>query len=408
MKNAISRFLSAIQISIEQQSFHKLTLSKPSATTAAKPDGLQNVYARLIHLKGVPNLQFTLRYKFKDVTKNLPAYDAISSIEIWLYDIFSTANLHTADLIYTLENKRDEWYYNQSKNRNIVAAAQTNIQQNAHDKQKKRYLNNTNAIWLQKIGVTNLKGEILTPMQAKYKQMDKYLEVVADILKSISDIDKADFTAIDMGAGKGYLTFALYAYYLDYLAQQNSDTAIQITGIEQRPDLVAKCNEIAQAADFQGLKFIENTIENYNIDTKIDLLIALHACDTATDDAIYKGILASANAIMVAPCCHKQVRRDLTVPPDLQPLLRHGILQERQAEMLTDAIRALILEANSYTVKVFEFISLEHTGKNVMITAVKKQKNISETEKQRILVQVTALKTQFGIAKHYLEDLMSK
>ena len=132
-------------------------------------------------------------------------------------------------------------------------------------------------------------------------------------------------------------------------------------------------------------------------------MIALHACDTATDDAIYKGIQANAQLIICAPCCHKQVRQQIKGSKTLQPLLDFGILKERQAEMITDTIRALLLEAAGYKTKVFEFISTEHTGKNVMIVG---QKHSNTYDKAAYLKKITALKAEFGIEYHYLEQLM--
>jgi len=133
-----------------------------------------------------------------------------------------------------------------------------------------------------------------------------------------------------------------------------------------------------------------------------DVLLALHACDTATDDAIFKGVKAKAELIICAPCCHKQIRRAITKSEDLQPILQHGILLERQAEIITDTIRALLLETQGYKTKVFEFISTEHTGKNLMIVGQKHERSV---DTKVFLEQIAAIKKRFGIEKHYLEEL---
>ena len=135
------------------------------------------------------------------------------------------------------------------------------------------------------------------------------------------------------------------------------------------------------------------------------MLIALHACDTATDDAIAAGIRAGAATIIVAPCCHKQVRKAMTPPPALRPMLDHGIFAERQAEMLTDALRALLLTRQGYQVKTLEFISTEHTPKNVMIVATRSNKKVAVV---RIEKQIAVLKKTFGIETHYLETLLAE
>ena len=169
-----------------------------------------------------------------------------------------------------------------------------------------------------------------------------------------------------MGCGKGYLTFATHDY-LDRVLQHSS----RVCGVEARPELVALCNKIAHDTDRPKLSFIGGTIQQAELPDP-DVLIALHACDTATDDALNRGIKAGAALIVVAPCYQKELRPQLKAAPVLAPALRHGIWQERHAEFVTDALRALLLEWAGYETKVFEFISTEHTAKNLMIAATKR------------------------------------
>ena len=201
-----------------------------------------------------------------------------------------------------------------------------------------------------------------------------------------------------MGCGKGYLTFALY----DYLHNKIKTTAT-VYGIEMREDLVNKCNSIAESVGYDKLHFKKGTIQDAVLPS-IDMLIALHACDTATDDAIYKGIQANAKVIICAPCCHKQIRRQMAPDNELKSITKHGILLERQAEMVTDAIRALLLEANGYKTKVFDFIATEHTPKNVMIVGTKTKDG--KVNKAEWLTKVAELKKLFNIEYHYLEKLL--
>ena len=203
-----------------------------------------------------------------------------------------------------------------------------------------------------------------------------------------------------MGAGKGYLTFALY----DFLVN-NLKIKADITGVEVRDDLVNKCNAIAQNVGFQNLQFEKGYITNYFL-PKTDVLIALHACDTATDDAIAKGIKSQADLIICAPCCHKQVRKLMNCQTHLQSMLQFGIHNDRLAEMLTDTIRALILEANGYETSVSEFISTEHTGKNVMIIGKKRKADNMGENPSFYLQQIEKLKEEFGVKFHYLEKLL--
>ena len=202
-----------------------------------------------------------------------------------------------------------------------------------------------------------------------------------------------------MGSGKGYLTFALYDYLTNTL-----NLSPRVTGVELRTELVEKCNAIAAKAGFGNLSFVTGSIDSAELPA-VDMLIALHACDTATDQAIYRGIKAGAKVIICAPCCHKQIRKQINPSNELKSITRFGILEERQAEMLTDAIRALVLEAFGYKTKVFEFISTEHTPKNVLIVGVKaeatKEVNLASVEK------IKNLKALCNIEYHELEKLMA-
>jgi hypothetical protein len=233
-------------------------------------------------------------------------------------------------------------------------------------------------------------------MSDKYKQINKYIELLAPYLSELTVTDSLHFA--DMGSGKGYLTFALY----DYLSN-NLKINTHATGVEFREDLVWTCNSIARQAGFENLSFVKGTIEKTELE-KIDILIALHACDTATDDAIFRGIQSDAELIVCAPCCHKQIRKAFNVTNELSNVTKFGILKERQAEIITDTIRAMILEAHGYKTNVFEFIPLEHTPKNVMIVG-KKVRNAAP-DKQGVLKNIAAIKQVFGIEKHYLETLL--
>ena len=207
---------------------------------------------------------------------------------------------------------------------------------------------------------------------------------------------------VDMGAGKGYLTFALYDY-LNHVLKRST----QVEGVEYREDLVDFCNKIAKESGFQNLTFAQGTIEDFDHEPGLDVLIALHACDTATDDAIYKGIASEASLIVVAPCCHKQVRRELTrsnVTNDMDFMTRYGIFMERHAEMLTDSIRSLILEYFGYRTKVMQFISDEHTPKNVMI--VGERVGVDAEKQKQLLDKLQSIKSYFGLRYHHLERLM--
>jgi hypothetical protein len=253
-----------------------------------------------------------------------------------------------------------------------------------------------NNLYLRKLGVCNDKGEVVKAMQYKYKQIEKFLDIFQSLIPSLAS--SSILNIVDMGAGKGYLTFALYDYLTNVLGLK-----VKLTGIELRTELTDFCNELAKECNFEDLHFEPTPIASFHTE-RIDVLIALHACDTATDDALFQGIRAKSQLILTAPCCHKQIRRQMRCHTELQSFLKHGILEERQAELLTDGIRALLLETEGYHTKVFEFVSNEHTNKNVMISA---ERGRSTTDRLQLLAKVKTIKDNFGIQYHQLERLLT-
>jgi hypothetical protein len=375
-------FIFALETSLADNSFVKLSLGHYKG-----PDNsLKNIYVRKILVKREEKLSFTYRHKTNDIVKNYDISEALEKITAELKKNFHAATLFTTQFDLQFEHNKLK------KN----PPSQTTTPNLAHNREKNRVVATEGKSWLHALGITDDKGNVLKTAQDKYRQIDKYVEILSGLIKSLPQEKIKNI--VDMGAGKGYLTFALYDYLV---SAQKLD--VKVTGVEMRPDLVRLCNAIAGDANFSGLNFAEGTIQNYDA-SSADLLIALHACDTATDDAIHKGIAAGAKLIVVAPCCHKQIRREMestTAPNELSPLTRHGIFMERQAEMVTDAIRALALEHFGYTVKVFEFISDAHTPKNVMITATKTGKKSPEA-----LEKIREIKDYFGIRAHALEGLV--
>ncbi|HEX8335872.1 MAG TPA: methyltransferase, partial [Pyrinomonadaceae bacterium] len=187
----------------------------------------------------------------------------------------------------------------------------------------------------------------------------------------------------------------------DYLNNVRGVRA-SVAGVEARAELVGLCNEVARRAGFGGLEFRTGLIGDLGL-PRADVLIALHACDTATDDAIHKGVAAGAALIVTAPCCHKEVRPQIVAPAQLRGVLRHGHLLEREAESVTDSLRALLLESAGYRVKVFEFVSNEHTRKNTMLAAVLRD---GATDAEAALAEFRALKEFYGIREQRLEQLL--
>lgn len=376
-------FLKDLKNSLDSKTFIKLTLSKKGD----KQSDLNNVYIRLIELKSTPHLSFTYRHQTKDITKNYDFQKSLDEVAALLGTSFLNGVLFTSEKDITIEYSR--------KRKARIRQQKPSLEPKStatHDRKKHRFIT-TDRPFLQVLGITNTQQKVLKNKQDKFKQINKYIEIVDSQLKLVQL--EENFHIVDMGAGKGYLTFALYDYITHTLGK-----TIAITGIELRQHLVDFCNKKAEVLGFENLKFIAQDIHDYHPE-RIDMLIALHACDIATDIAIYKGMVSTSKIIVVAPCCHKQVRKDMNTQSAMSSVLKHGILEERQAELITDGIRALLMESQGYKSKVFEFISNEHTSKNLMIIG-----NKVATKNQTALAEIDKIKSQFGIEKHYLEELL--
>ena len=358
------------------------------------PD-LKQIHLRPVIIKKEARISFTYRYKTRDIVKNADANEALQLLTNFMDEGFQIVTLFTAASDFQLEVKHDT----KAKFRKLPPSQKQGDKQH-HDRQKQRLIDTQTAHYLTDLAITNAQGEVLKSAMDKFRQINHYIELLRPMLTQLNR--EKSLKVADMGSGKGYLTFALY----DYLST-SLQLPVHIDGVEFRQDMVDLCNNIARKHQFHQLQFIQSGIENYSCEG-VDVLIALHACDTATDDAIAKGIEAGAALIVVAPCCHKQIRKEMQkhdASHDMDFLLKHGIYQERQAEMITDAIRALILEYHGYQTKVFEFISLEHTPKNVMIVA--ENRGVVDAAKQKnVLKQIHNAKQFFGIGKHYLESCL--
>jgi hypothetical protein len=383
----MQQFVSKLQSLIESKELIKLSLT---AKKDQKSD-LKKIVITAIELKKGYLLNFVYRHTTKDITKNFEISEGVNLVLRALECDFNNAELlgvNTNLNLYTLPNGKIQLKTNTPSVLTPITFT--------HDNVKEKLIDLNANIYLRELGISNAAFELRREMSDKYRQINKYIELLASNINDISLPD--NFRVVDMGSGKGYLTFALY----DYLVN-NLNLSPTMTGVEFRQDLVEICNSIADKADFNRLKFIKGTIADTQLEA-IDILIALHACDTATDDAIFRGIKAGASLIVCAPCCHKQIRKAMNVTSELSSITRFGILKERQAEIITDTIRAMIMEAYGYKTNVFEFISMEHTPKNVMIVG-KKMQNF-KVDKSLILDKIAAIKNVYGIDKHYLEILM--
>jgi SAM-dependent methyltransferase len=393
----LQQFKDQLTQSISNNEFVKISLGNYQGNEKE----LKNLYVRKVKIKRSDMLSFTYRYKTRDIIKNFGIEEGVNLVMNFMSNDFKIATLFSTRKELILEHGKKQVITLREKM--LTVALQPTL---SHNKEKKRPIQSAGKTYLSELKLTDAEGNVYKNAQDKYKQINQYIEILSSLIKELPA--KSIQHVVDMGSGKGYLTFALYDYLVGVLQEQ-----VQVTGVEYREDLVLLCNTIAGKSGFKDLNFAEGTIQDYQVEA-IDLLIALHACDTATDDAIYKGIKANAKLIVVAPCCHKQIRREMEkhkVKNEVSVLTRYGIFMERQAEMVTDGIRALILEYFGYKTKVFEFISDAHTPKNVLVVGIKSNANEGNADKRaarktEIKQKIEETKTYFGIGYHHLERLL--
>ncbi len=386
-------------------SFARLTLSRPGESG---PDSLQprRVDFRLITVRGQESLSANYRYHRRDETKNFPVPEFVALVKSLLAGAFMGADLRCQGFEHSLRIDRKGVAHLISRRSAVdVAPPETTIQ--AHNRAKLRPVGATTP-WLQLVGISDQEGVVMPRMQDKFRQINKFVEILDDLVQAMP----ADLSVVDMGSGKAYLTFALYHHL-------KSRFQIRACGVEQRPELVAKCNSYAVEAGFApestgacGLSFVEGSIAAWRPAADSpwchpSVLVALHACDTATDDALAFGIRNQARLIICSPCCHKQLRADMKADGIFGRITRFGILEERLAEILTDSVRALLLEAHGFKVKVFEFVSAEHTGKNVMISAIRQRDGVEASFRTAKLAEAHELLRTFGVSRHYLLELLA-
>lgn len=383
----MEKFFEKLNDSIQNCSMVKITLSKP----VDRNNELRNVYIKPILLKNNKMYQFTYRFEHRDETKNYDAAQTLEQMRNLVPDVFQNVSLFTISEDITLLISK------KGKPSMICKPVKEQREQDlSHDHEKTRLIDPTKPWWFL-LGLTTREGKVLADMQHKFKQICKYVEIVDGVMKNVKFDDEIHIA--DMGAGKGYLTFALYEYLTS-----KYDKKVVMEGVEIRPDLVLKINDIIDKCGLKNFRFVEKSIEDYKPE-KLDVLIALHACNTATDDAILKGVRNDAKLIICAPCCHKQIRQEMEKSGKTDSITRFGIFLERQAVMITDAVRALVLEYCGYKTNVMEFIEIENTPKNVLLVG---RKSDAPIDKVAISAQINELLEKYGIGEHYLWKKMWK
>lgn len=327
-----------------------------------KSQECQKALIRPVTIGGQLLFQVEYTWEKKVTHENLSAEEAVSRSLSLIGEQFKQINVF-------LEGEDMQILASKPETPRISRKTGTKKQESLAHNKKKNYIipDGEPCDFLIRLGVMDRDGRVFKKHYGKFRQINRYLEIVEDVFPSLPVYpDGRPLRIIDFGCGKAYLTFAIY-YYLKVLKQRN----VEIIGLDLKADVIAFCNKVASDLRYDGLQFLMGDIADYTSD-HADMVVTLHACDTATDYALINAVSWNTRVILSVPCCQhelfSQIRSDVH-----QPMLKHGILKDRLTEYLTDGLRGLKLEACGYDVAMIEFTSLEHTARNIMIKAVKSQ-----------------------------------
>ncbi len=273
---------------------------------------------------------------------------------------------------------------------NKANISEIRMQELSHNRKKKYILEeNVPVGFLIDLGVQTPQGKIIRTAYDKFRQINRFLEFIEDVLPALED--REVIRILDFGCGKSYLTFAIY-HYLHELKGKN----VQIIGLDLKEDVIARCNALKDKYGYENLKFLTGDIKDYTGQDEVDMVVTLHACDVATDYALYKAINWNAKVILSVPCCQHEVNRQIQNEV-LEPMLKYGLIKERMAALVTDSLRALILEKQGYDTQLLEFIDMTHTPKNALIRAVKRDKMLSAAKLNKLTKQEEEFTEFLGI-----------
>ena len=328
--------------------------------------------------------------------ENLNADEVTKKALVWMQEEFKQLEIHNAESsLICLTNKKGTLTMKVKKNAPEKKVIQTecegmDLEKFAHNRRKKYFLPDTEPVpFLVDLGVQTKEGKIINSAYDKFKQINRFLEFIEDILPALEGEER--IRILDFGCGKSYLTFAIYHYLHEICGKD-----VEITGLDLKADVIANCNKLAVKYGYHNLKFEVGDIKDYEAYKDVDLVVTLHACDTATDYALYKAIRWNAKAILSVPCCHHEVNRQVK-SAELEPMLEYGIVKDRFAALATDSLRCMILKKYGYETQLLEFIDMAHTPKNLLIRAVKKQGLVSAGKQGKLQAQEEEFSRFLGI-----------
>ena len=336
------------------------------------------------------------RYTDKQVFhENMTAEDALETLSGWILHDFRQAQIRMQDeMVTVLVSKKGKATVKSKK----AACIET---QNLEHNCKKQYIieEGTAVPFMIDLGVMTESGKIIRTRYDKYRQINRFLEFIEDILPELP----TDRTVhiIDFGCGKSYLTFAMY-YYLKVLKHYD----IRITGLDLKQKVIEDCQALADRYGYDGLQFLCGDIADYNGTDEVDMVVTLHACDTATDYALYKAVKWHASVILSVPCCQHELNRKMQCET-LSGAFQYGLIKERTAALMTDAMRGQLLEMQGYKTQLLEFIDMEHTPKNILIRGVKSRGLLPKAARKQQMENYQKCRDFFG-AELTLEKLFKE
>ncbi|WDV44858.1 SAM-dependent methyltransferase [Clostridiaceae bacterium M8S5] len=380
----INQFLTEI-INEDKLIYGVLSGRKKKASNEFNPQ-IKKVKFKYVKLKEQLYIQIEEQTDKQAFHRNISKEEAKKELEILLKNGFKQANIFTTDSDYQV-------FINKDHKIKILKKKPTKKKVDINHNREKNYILKEQTEFLYKLGITNKSGKIFDKKYDKYKQLNRYLELVEDCFKNYKK-DK-ELMIIDFGCGKSYLTFALY----HYLVKMKKIKA-KIIGLDLKREVIEFCNKTAKDLGYNKLKFIHGDIKNYDELNSVDMVITLHACDTATDDALVKAVNWGADIILSVPCCQHELLSKIH-NPIMEGIEKYGIIKERMSSLITDSIRANILEILGYNTQILEFIDMEHTPKNIMIRAIKNDKK----DNTKAIKNYKDL-TTFWNVKPYIQEAM--
>lgn len=361
--------------------WHEIVQFELGMPSSARADLPQRILGRKLDLKTGERFQLAFRWGDRETHQNIEIQAARSDCLERLRDSYSKLTLHGVQQTWTFRRIANGKFELNTAISNKTRAIE------AHNRTK-RYLipEGVPCDFLAEIGVMNRSGKVLAPMFHKFRQINRFLEIVDDIVPLLPE--DREIHVVDFGSGKSYLTFALH-----HLLTIIRNRSVRIVGVDRKSDVIADCQRVAQRLECEGLSFRHQDISEYKGD-QVDLMVSLHACDTATDAALAQAVNWNVTAILAVPCCQHELASQMDLLPVLGPLGDYGILKDRFAALATDVIRAQVLELCGYQTQVLEFIDLEHTPKNLLIRAIKKSNYVPDASKIERYHQFVRLVTQ--------------